>query len=239
MSFTNVAECILDNRIGSYSSLQAVALTRRQEGEKDLFSFLARNMSKSVQEHIKCVWSMHGAAEKENSKTISGTEKLASAGNQEFIAICNGKWLQAACQVFSWNSINKFVFAAAVHELLEKGCKKSLNIFLVGLSNCVKSFLLEPVKQIFNCFTIPAQGKYAWTGLDEAEVAYINDFHWSKELIAWQELLNLLEGAPLKLSCPKNVFATDLYIPYSNAIPIFAIGMRLIECVGAYSLRDE
>ena len=77
----------------------------------------------SVQELIERVWSIHGAAEKENSETISRTEKLVSAGNQECIAACNGKRLQAACQVLSWNSINKFVFASAVRELLDKGRK--------------------------------------------------------------------------------------------------------------------
>ena len=202
--FTTVAEYILYNRIRSYTSLQATVLIHRQEGEKDLFSFLARNTSKSVQDLIERVWSMHGAAEKENSEIISRTEKLVSTGNQECIAVCNGKWLQAACQVLSWNSINKFVFAAAVRELLEKDRKKRLSIFLVGPSNCGKSFLLEPLKQIFNCFTNPAQGKYAWTGLVEAEVAYINNFCWPKELIVWQELLNLLEVLlPANLVTPK------------------------------------
>ena len=57
-------------------------------------------------------------------------------------------------------------------------------------------------------------------GLDEAEVAYSN-------------------GAPCKLSRPKNVFATDLHIPRSNTIPIFATGIHPIEYVGAYGLRDE
>ena len=70
LTFTNAAEYILDNRIRSYTSLQAIALTHRQEDEKYLFSFLARNTSKIVQELIECVWSMHGAAEKENSETI-------------------------------------------------------------------------------------------------------------------------------------------------------------------------
>ena len=185
VTFKKVAEYILDNRIRSYNSLQAIALTHRQESEKTLFSFLARNRSKTVQELIECVWSMHGAAENGNSETISKIEKMVSTRNQECIALCNGKWLKAACQVLSWNSINKFVLAAAVRELLEKGRKKRLNIFLVGPSNCGKSFLLELLEQIFNFFTNPAQGKYTWTGLDEAEVACINNFHWSKELIAW------------------------------------------------------
>ena len=106
-------------------------------------------------------------------------------------------------------------------------------------SNCGKSFLLQPLELIFNCFTSPAQGKYAWTGLDEAEVAFLNDFRWSKELIACHELLNLLEGAPCKLGRPKNVFATDLPIQRSKGIPFFATGISSIEFFGAYRQRNE
>ena len=40
-----------------------------------------------------------------------------------------------------------------------------------------KKFLLEPLDKIFNCFTNPAQSKYAWTGQDEAEDAYITESH--------------------------------------------------------------
>ena len=111
---------------------------------------------------------MHGAAEKENSETISRTEKLVSTGNQECITICNGKRLQDACQVLSWNSINKFICAAAVCELFENGRKNCLNIVFVGPSNCGKRFLLEPLEQIFTCFINPPRGKYPWAGVDEA-----------------------------------------------------------------------
>ena len=103
----------------------------------------------------------------------------------------------------------------------------------------MKSFPLELLEQISNCFTNPVQGKYGWTGLNETAVAYINDFRWWEELIAWQELSNLLEGTPCKLSCPKNIFATDIHIPRSTAIPIFAAGICPIEYLGAYGLRDE
>ena len=90
-----------------------------------------------------------------------------------------------------------------------------------------------------NCFTNSAQGKYTWTRLDEAEAASINNFRWSKELIHWKELLNLLEDAPCKLSHPKNVFVTDVHISCFNNIPIFSTGIRPIEYVAAYGLRDE
>ena len=216
-----------------------LVFARKQEGEKDLFSFLTKNTGKTVQELIERVWSMHGAAEKENSQTISRTEKLVSTENKEFIAIW--KWeVPAICTSCTFlEQYQKFVFPATVNELLQKNRKKRPNICLVGWSDCGKSFLLEPLEQIFNCFANPAQDKYVWTGLDEADVAYINNFCWSNELIAWQELLNLLKGAPCKLSRPKNVFATDRHILSSNTIIIFATEIRPIECVGAYGLRDE
>ena len=78
-----------------------IALTRRQECEEDFFSFLARNTNNSVQELIERVWSIRAATENENAETISRIEELISTGNQECFAICNGKWLQAACKVLS------------------------------------------------------------------------------------------------------------------------------------------
>ena len=92
---------------------------------------------------------------------------------------------------------------------------------------------------ILKYFTNPTQRKYACTGLGEAEVAFLNDFHWSKELIAWHELLDLLEGSPCKSSRPNNDFATDSFIRRSNSIPFFATGIKSIEFVGAYGQRNE
>ena len=68
------------------------------------------------------------------------------------------------------------MFAAAIRELLQKGRNKKLNIFLNGPSKCGKNFLLHPHELIFKCFTSPAHEKYAWTGLDEPEVVFLNDF---------------------------------------------------------------
>ena len=95
--------------------------------------------SQEMQGMSKTLLNMGGACMvKHKRKTISRTKKLVSSGNQECIAICNGKWLQAACQILSWNSVNKFLSAAAVCDLLEKSCKKYLNMYLVGPSNCGK-----------------------------------------------------------------------------------------------------
>ena len=92
------------------------------------------------------------------------------------------------------NEINVYEFSSSVRQLLYYGRQKKLNIILVGPTNCGKSFLLNPLELIFKTFANPATGKYAWVGVDECEVAYLNDFRWSPELIAWNDLLLLLEG---------------------------------------------
>ena len=107
-------------------------------------------------------------------------EQLTRLAEKECSPECNGKWFQCATQVLQWNSINKFVFSAAIRGTFRKGQKENLKT---------------------------------------AEVAYLNDFRWSKELIAWQERLNLLAPyAPYNLSRLKNVFVTDFLIPIDSTL---------------------
>ena len=98
-------------------SLQDIALTCRQEGEKAFFNFLARNTSKSVQEVIDYLWKIYGVAERENSETISKIGKLVSTGNQE-----------------TKNTLPYVMEIAAKLRVKQK-----------FVENCRKSFLLEPL----------------------------------------------------------------------------------------------
>ena len=155
---------------------------------------------------------------------------------KECLSQCHGEWLVCAKQVLQQNGINLYCFASALRQLLQKGRQKRLNVLLIGPTNCGKSFLLNPLDKTF---INPATAKYAWTGLDECEVAYLNDFRWSPELIDWSDLLLVLEGQTVHLPRPKNVFATDLCIPRENTIQIFATSKGPIEFYGKYNSRDE
>ena len=85
-------------------------------------------------------------------------------------------WSVCAKQVLQQNGISLYCFASALRQLLEKGRQKGLNVLLIGPTNCGKSFLLNPLELIYKTFKNPPTGKYAWTGLDEYKVAYLNDF---------------------------------------------------------------
>ena len=48
---------------------------------------------------------------------------------------------------------------------------------------------------------------------------FLNDFHWSEKLIAWQDLLKLLEGGPaLDVAVPKTHFSKDLVMDKNTSM---------------------
>lgn len=80
---------------------------------------------------------------------------------------------------------------------------------------------------------------HAWVGLDECEIAYLNNFRWSQVQIAWNDLLLLLENQTIHLPRPKNVCAADFINICDNTLPVFATGKTLIEYIGRCNTRDE
>ena len=61
------------------------------------------------------------------------------------------------------------------------------------------------------------------------EIIFLNDFRLSPQLIAWKELLNLLEGKIVHLPSPKNHYASDICIDKDT--PIVATSKDLITFV--------
>ena len=76
-------------------------------------------------------------------------------------------------------------------------------------------------------FENPATDKYGWVHADKAQVILLNDFRWSRELIQWQDMLNLLEGETVKLPAPKNMFSEDVII--TSDVAIFATSIFKIQ----------
>ena len=128
-------------------------------------------------------------------------------------------------------------FATALRTLLSKGRGKFRNILLVGPTNCRKTFLLQPLCNIFKTFCNPARDKFAWVGSEEAEIILINNLRWSPELIQLDDFLCLLEGQKVHLPAPRNHFAKDVSI--SNDTPILATGSSTIKHVGKYNISDD
>ena len=105
------------------------------------------------------------------------------------------------------------VFCRAVYKALSKGRGKFRNISVHGS----KSFILSPLKVIFNTFSNPATGSFAWIGAEQAEVIFLNDFRWDPKPIAWADLLEALEGDVVHLPAPKTFCQRDLELTADSA----------------------
>ena len=239
LSKCDVSEFIVLNNIKTESELLAAAKQRYGAGEKDLYRFCVERGEKELTSLLQTTWRIDIALEVVRQENTPKIEKIESLISAECIENCGGVWLTCAKQVLRQNNFNVYVYAAAIRDAITKGRQKNNNIMFVGPTNCGKSFLLNPLEIIFRSFVNLANGRYAWVGLDTCEIAYLNDFRWSTEIISWSDFLLLLEGQTVHLPRPKNMYATDLCISRDNHLSIFATSKCPVEFVGKYNVRDD
>ena len=239
LSNMDVSDFIVKNNIKKDAELMQAALSRSANGEKDLQTYILNKTPKALSDLISTTWKMQNAPQSLEREQQSRISVIRSYASGECVDSCGGQWLECAKEVLRNNRVNLFFFACAMRRCFIHGRQKNRNILIIGPTNCGKSFLLNPIELMFHAFVNPASGRYAWVGLDECEVAYLNDFRWTSESIAWSDFLLLLEGQTVHLPRPKNQFATDMRIDRENTIPFFATSKAQIEFVGRYGVRDD
>ena len=228
-----VSNFIVKKNLHSEIELYAEASRQKAEGKEDLAGYIFNRTSKNINELLANTWKMHQAerAVQRGTQTRLNIVKEC-ATTSSCTDVCGGKWLQLAREILRNNNINPYVYADALRQTLLKGRGKKLNILIAGPANCGKTFMLSPLKDLFQCFCNPANDKYAWVGAEKSEIIFLNDFRWTRELISWKDLLLLLEGDIVNLPSPKNHFAVDVCI--KDDTPIFATSIAKIT----KSMRD-
>lgn len=236
--------------IKTLDELMADAEIRRQEGDNTLNAFIFGRTIKSLNEMLTKAWMMEGAVRKVKDLGTPRLTVLQSFKDAACLENCNGLWFTCALDLLKRNKINKYLFAHAIRELLEKGRGKKRNLFLMGPHTSGKTFLLKPLLTMYpQNFTNPAASSFGWLGADEASVIVLNDFRWESKLnggsIEWGTLLNLLEGFDVKLPAPMNTFSKNIRI--TSDVPIFATGpdpirwyaVRFDEPRGAKHVKED
>ena len=56
---------------------------------------------------------------------------------------------------------------------------------LTGPANCGKTFILNPLNVVYKTFSNPASTSFAWIGVENCEILFLNDFRWSSQILAW------------------------------------------------------
>ena len=138
----------------------------------------------------------------------------------------NCKWYELALETLLNNNINLNAFSNAIKDALTLGRGKGRNIMIAGPANCGKTFIFKPLIKIFNSFVNPASGSFAWVGIEDAEIIYLNDFRWNDKIIQWQDLLRLLEGDAVHFPAPKTHYTKDILLEKDT--PIFCTSIAPI-----------
>ena len=227
LSAFDLSEIIVQKEIKTRTELLALAQDQKKEGKNDVAEFIFKRGDRVVSEIINTAWEMTRANEQlERSKKSRIDILTAAALGEQCVSGWNGLWYYLAHQTLQNNGVEKLAFTNAIVDLLKRGRGKYRNILIVGPANCGKTFVLNPLNSIFNTFTNPATTTFAWVGAEQAECIFLNDFRWSNQLIAWHELLLMLEGQPVRLSAPKTHYAKDVVLDKDT--PIFATGKHTL-----------
>lgn len=220
LSVFDVVQIIQSRKITSRVQLMALAARWKDEGKTDLAEFVANRGPKIVNEALETAQELTFAQERLERSKKSRVQLLKEHFTKPCVDGCHGAWLRAAKEILQSNDIPREVFCSAVYDALDKGRGKYRNVFIYGPANCGKTFLISPVKTIYECFVNPASGSFAWIGIESAEVVLLNDFRWKPSLIPWCEFLQVLEGDVVHFPAPKNIMNKDIVL--DKDMPFFA-----------------
>lgn len=133
---------------------------------------------------------------------------------------CQGSWIDATQGLLKRHEISIEAFCNAIYTALKDGRGKYRNIYLYGPANSRKTFILSLPKKIYRSFCNPTTGSFAWVGVEDAEIIFLNDFRWNPAIIAWADFLQALEGDTVHLPAPKTCCKQDIKL--TNNTPFFA-----------------
>ena len=236
MDRASFADLVIEKNLKDMDHVMALAKENRDKGQSSLYNFILKCGKRKCAEVIETIWEMEAAPAKVLRLQKSRIDILHEAHRQPCSCTELHLWCILARETLENNGIPLIEYSQAVMTALTLGRGKFRNIIHTGESNCPKTFLLLPLKQIFTAFCNPARGTVNWVGVDEAEIILLNDFRWGIDVIAWEQLLHLLEGDDTSFAAPKNSFLKNIILSRDTPILLLARG-RL--CLAAISVAKK
>ena len=220
LSVYDVTQIIKGKHLTTRLELVCLAVQQEREGKTSLAEFITNRGNRVVDEALALAKEFTVAEANYERSQKSRLDLLQENRDAECSEGCHGNWLANAISLLERHGIAVSSFCHAIYTALAKGRGKYRNIFIHGASNTGKTFILSPLKKIFNAFCNPATGSFAWVGAQEAEIIFLNDFRWSPAIIAWADFLQALEGDTVHLPAPKNFCKQDIEL--TKDTPFFA-----------------
>ena len=146
---SDVALYCRNHEINSLTELLADCQERLNDGDDTLHSYIHSRTLKQLNELLLKNELMSNAPTKAKLLKANRMTTLKSHCNTECVGGCNGLWYTCAIDILRRSKINKYVFADAIRELLEKGRGRGRNIFIMGPTSSGKTFILKPLLDIY------------------------------------------------------------------------------------------
>ena len=235
LSNFDVANIIVENKLRSRLDVLVRAKSSFEKGDRRLYEFVLNRGDKKLNDLLDTVWELETAKEKQERASMSRIDIL-----KEQLSVgctCEGQWLECALQILDKNCIDRSVFANAIVKLLVMGRGKGRNIYITGPANCGKTFILDPLRVVYDSFLSPATCSYAWLGVENKEVIFLNDFRWSPVILPWADMLLLLEGHVVHFAAPKTNYSKD--IEFTRDTPVFATAKAPISFIKGSVMDDR
>ena len=210
LSTFDMCQLVQAKPISSRLELVSLAGTQVREGKNVLAEFIANRGSKAVDEAIQLAKNFAEAETSLNRFKKNHIKLLEEKLTRECSEGCEGRWCTAAEELLQNHEIEQRSFCNAIYSALEKCRGKYRNVYINGPANCGKPFIVSPLKVIYQAFSNPATGSFAWIGAEEAEIIYLNDFRWHPKIIARADFLQAPEGDTVHLLAPKNLCSKDI-----------------------------
>ena len=184
---------------------------------------------KDLGELIARVFRVDGAEAAAARRQMTRVQILAAAAT-EGACTCEtpGRWAAAADEVLRLNGFTEREIQRAIFHALHLGRAKQRNLLLVGETNRAKSFLIDPVELVYNCFTPPDTGSHQLADIAGSEVLFLNDFEWDAALMPWSTAKNLFEGKDVKIAVPKVEKGAKNYM-FTDDAPILGTAPGPVE----------
>ena len=226
----DVAMFIVENDIKTELQLMSFSIERRNLGDRALYDYSISLRRTLRQELVQDAWTFENSNKLMSNENVNRIKMLEEQVNKP--CACNGTWLVCARDILVKNNIDKEKFCGALYAAIEKGRCKHVNILITGPADCGKTFILEPVCDVFpDVFQNPASSTFGWLGVKTSNLIFINDFRWSPRrkggYIDWADLLKLLEGAQVTLPAPMN--SNTAHIGVTKCMPIFATSLEEVH----------
>ena len=227
-----ISNFIIENNIHTDKEMYEAINLQKKDGQTDLNEFILSKPPKYLNDLLNQSWQIENAVLSRQRRDTPRMNLVMAALHGACVHGCNGQWLICANDTLRKNKVNRYVFADAIRSAIKDGRQKGNNIMITGVGDSAKTFILLPVTIIFEAFTNPAKTNFAWGGVEEKEIIFLNDVRYSEKLLDWTAMLNLLDGNDVRFPRPKHFHESDILMTRDNKIPVFATSIDKIKYYG-------